>query len=57
MMSLSWGGRDVRVYAPEAWVSLAPQFAADHPHIFDQIEAMLADPVPGSVCRSPATSR
>lgn len=45
-MSLSWGNWDVRVYAAESWVSLAPRFAADNPHIVDMLETMLGDPVP-----------
>jgi hypothetical protein len=44
-MTISWGNCDVRVYAAEAWVSLAPRFAADHAVIVDQLEAILADPV------------
>jgi hypothetical protein len=46
-MSISWGNWDVRVYAAEAWVSLAPRFAADHALIVDQLEMILADPVAG----------
>lgn len=45
-MSISWGNCDVRVYAAEAWVSLAPRFAADNPIIVDQLERILSDPVP-----------
>jgi len=45
-MNLSWGNLDVRVYAAEAWVSLAPRFAADNPHIIDMLETMVVDPVP-----------
>ncbi len=45
-MNLSWGNWDVRVYAAEAWLSLAPRFAAEHPHIVDMLESMVADPVP-----------
>jgi len=45
-MTLSWGNWDVRVYAAEAWVSLAPRFAVAHPIIVDQVEAVLADPAP-----------
>lgn len=45
-MSISWGDWDVRVHAAEAWISLAPRFAAEQPVIVDQIEAVLADPVP-----------
>lgn len=44
-MSLSWGTSDVRVYAAEAWVSLAVRFAADHPVIVDRLEDMVADPI------------
>ena len=44
-MTLSWGNWDVRVYAAEAWVSLAPRYAAENPEIVNQIEAILADPV------------
>ncbi len=46
MMGISWGNRDVRVYAAEAWISLAPRFAADHAQIVDQIAAILSDPAP-----------
>lgn len=46
MMSLAWGGWDVRVYATEAWLSLAPRFSAEQPHIGDMIERMVGDPVP-----------
>jgi len=45
-MNITWGNWDVRVYAAEAWVSLASRFAAEHPCIVDEIEAMLADSVP-----------
>jgi len=44
-VSLSWGNWDVRVYAAEAWVSLAPRFAAENPEIVEQIDAILRDPV------------
>lgn len=43
---ISWGNCDVRVYAAEAWVSLAPRFAAEYPVIIDRLEAILVDPVP-----------
>jgi hypothetical protein len=45
-MSISWGNWSVRVYAAEAWVSLAPRFAVEHAVIVDRLEAILADPVP-----------
>ena len=45
-MSISWGNWAVRVYAADAWVSLAARFASEHPLIIDRIEAILADPVP-----------
>lgn len=45
-MSVGWGNWDVRVYAAEAWVSLAPRFAAEQPMIVDRLEAILDDPVP-----------
>lgn len=45
-MSISWGNFDVRIYAANAWISLAPRFAAEYPVIIDQLEAILADPVP-----------
>lgn len=45
-MSLSWGNWDVRVYAAEAWVSLAPRFAGERPEIIDMLEKMVTDPVP-----------
>lgn len=36
----------MRVYAAEAWVSLAPRFAAEHGAIVERIDAILHDPVP-----------
>lgn len=45
-MSISWGNWDVRVYAAEAWVSLAPKFAAERPEIVDRIGEILADHQP-----------
>lgn len=45
-MHISWGNWDVRVYAGDAWVSLALRFAEDHPEIIDRLERMLIDPVP-----------
>lgn len=45
-MTIYWGNMDVRVYAAEAWVSLAPRFAAEYPLIVDHLEAILVDPVP-----------
>lgn len=45
-MNISWGNWSVRAYAADAWVSLAPRFAAEHPIIIDRLEAILADPAP-----------
>jgi hypothetical protein len=45
-MSISWGNWDVRVYAAEAWVSLAPNFAAERPEIVDRIGEILMDHQP-----------
>lgn len=45
-MSLSWGSWDVRVYAVQAWLGLAPRFAEQEPHIADMIERMATDPAP-----------
>jgi hypothetical protein len=45
-MMISWGNWDVRVYAADAWVSLAPRFAAEYPMIVDRLQAILADPAP-----------
>jgi hypothetical protein len=45
-LSIGWGTSSVRVYAAEAWVSLAPRFAAEHATIVDNIDAILNDPVP-----------
>lgn len=45
-VSISWGNCDVRVYAAKAWVSLALRFAAEHPAIVDQFDAILVDPAP-----------
>jgi len=44
-VAISWGNWDVRVYAADAWVALAPRFAEEYPVIVDQIEAALADTV------------
>jgi len=43
---ISWWNGDVRVYAAEAWVSLAPRFAAERPEIVDRICEILTDPQP-----------
>lgn len=45
-MSMSWGNWDVRVYAAEAWVSLAAKFAAERPEIVDRIGEILTDHEP-----------
>ncbi|NVM87478.1 hypothetical protein FHT32_001117 [Variovorax sp. SG517] len=45
-MSISWGNWAVRVYAAEAWVSLAPRFAAERPEIVDRISEILTDHQP-----------
>ena len=45
-MSISWGNLSVRVYAAEAWVSLAPRFAEARPEIVDRIEEILQDEEP-----------
>jgi hypothetical protein len=45
-MSLAWSSLDVRVYAAEAWVSLAPRFAAERPEIVDRIDEILTDHQP-----------
>lgn len=45
-MSLAWSSLDVRVYAADAWVSLAPRFAAERPEIVDRIREILTDPQP-----------
>lgn len=44
--SLSWSNWDVRIYAAEAYVSLADRFGEDHSEIIDVFDAILADPVP-----------
>lgn len=44
--SLSWGNWEVRVYAAEAYMSLADRFGSDHGEIVDMIDAILIDPVP-----------
>jgi hypothetical protein len=44
-MNLGWGNWDVRVYAAESWVSLAPRFASEHPVILDSLVSSLGDPV------------
>ncbi|MDX1003190.1 ATP-binding protein [Sinorhizobium medicae] len=43
---LSWGNWEVRIYAADAYVSLADRFGEEHGEINDMIEAVLADPVP-----------
>ena len=45
-MSISWGNLDVRVYAAEAWVSLAPRFATERFEIVDRIGEIIADRQP-----------
>lgn len=45
-MSISWGNLSVRVYAAEAWVSLASKFAEARPDIVDRIEVILRDDEP-----------
>lgn len=45
-MSISWGNLSVRVYAAEAWVTLASRFAEERPEIVDRIEAILQDDEP-----------
>lgn len=45
-MSISWGNSAVRVYAAEAWVSLASRFATEHPSLVDQLDTILSDPAP-----------
>lgn len=45
-MSLGWGNWDVRVYAAESWVSLAPRFASEYPVILDSLASSLDDPTP-----------
>lgn len=45
-MSIAWGNWDVRVNAAEAWVSLAPRFAAERPEIVDRIDKILTDHQP-----------
>lgn len=42
-MSMSWGNWEVRVFAAQAWVSLAPRFAAERPEIVDRIGEILTD--------------
>jgi hypothetical protein len=43
---LSWSNWAVRVYAADAYVSLAACFGAEHPEIVAMFDAILADPVP-----------
>ena len=40
---MSWCNWDVRVYAAEAWVSLAPRYAAERPEIIEHIDEILMD--------------
>lgn len=44
--SLSWGNWEVRVYAADAYVSLADRFGEGHREIVEMFDAILADPVP-----------
>jgi hypothetical protein len=44
--SLSWGNWEVRVYAADAYVSLADRFGEAHGEIVEMFDAILADPVP-----------
>ncbi|WP_246176965.1 ATP-binding protein [Parvibaculum sedimenti] len=44
--SLSWGNWEVRVYAADAYVSLADRFGEDRGEIVDMFDAILADPTP-----------
>jgi len=44
--SLNGSNWDVRVYAADAYVSLAGRFGADHREIVDMFDVILADPVP-----------
>ena len=46
MIGLSWGSWDVRVYAAQTWLALAPRFAEEEPHVADMLERMAADPAP-----------
>lgn len=43
---MSWGNWEVRVYAAEAYVSLANRFGGDHGEIVDMFDAIIRDPVP-----------
>ncbi|WP_245418681.1 ATP-binding protein [Mesorhizobium sp. WSM3864] len=43
---LGWGNWEVRVYAADAYVSLAARFGEDHGEVVDMFDAILADPVP-----------
>lgn len=43
---LSWGNWEVRVYAADAYVSLADQFGEAHGEIIEMFDAILADPAP-----------
>lgn len=45
-MNLNWGNWDVRVYAANSWIALAPRFASDQPIIIEHLELLLSDPVP-----------
>lgn len=44
--SLSWGNWEVRVYAADAYVSLADRFGEANGEIVGMFDAILADPVP-----------
>lgn len=43
---MSWGNWDVRVYAAESIVALAPRFASQRPDLLDRMERCLDDPAP-----------
>lgn len=44
--SLSYGNWEVRIYAADAYVSLADRFGEAHGEIVEMLDAILADPVP-----------
>lgn len=44
--SMSWGNWAVRVYAADAYVSLADRFGEKHGEIVDMFDTILADPAP-----------
>jgi len=48
MLRVGWVNSSARVYAADAWASLAPRFIKERPEIVDRIEAILEDVKPAA---------